>query len=102
MEYKMNQNAIDMVVDIHKRLKLTKVAIYQLSELADQGTKEMLKERGYDLDSMTREELYQNEAEIRSAIWYEVMGTFDWFRCDIDPDCCNRKDYEPLQVEVMS
>ena len=42
MEYKMNQNAIDMVVDIHKRLKLTKVAIYQLSELADQGTKEML------------------------------------------------------------
>jgi hypothetical protein len=102
MDYKMNQNAIDMVVDIHKRLKLTKVAIYQLSELADQGTKEMLEERGYHLDWMTRDELYQNEADIRSAIWHDTMSTFDWFRCDIDPDCCNRKDYEPLKVEVMS
>jgi len=101
-EYKMNQNAIDELAKIHRRLKLLNSDIHFIKRYADEGVKSLLKDlNGIELDAMGWKELYEKEQEIRDTIRFNTMSDFDWFRCDVDANCCNRSDYEPLKVEVV-
>lgn len=103
MEYKMNQNAIDELVEIQKRFKLLSWTIESIRQNADEDIKSTLKEvHQLDLDAMSLDELNEKEEEIRSTIRFEAMSRLDWLRCDVDATCCNRSDYEPLKVEVVA
>ena len=101
MEYKMNQNAIDELVHIHKYLKWSEADGHWLKLNGTEEVKSFLKGRDLDLDAMNWEQLYENEKEIRRALRWEATSRFDWFRCDVDANCCNRSEYEPLKVEVV-
>ena len=102
MNYKMNQNAIDELVAIHNRLKLLSYTMASIKQNASKEIKLALKNvHSLDIDSMNWSELYENEEAIRDRIMHEAMARLDWFRCDVDANCCNRSDYEPLKVEVV-
>ena len=98
----MNQNAIDELVHIHKFIKWSEQQAHWLKLNGTEEVKSFLKSRNFDLDAMNHKELYEKEEEIRGMLRWEATSRFDWFRCDIDANCCNRTDYEPLKVEVVA
>lgn len=99
--YKMNQEAINELVQIHEVFKMMIWPVETILERLDEGVLLTLTEiHEFNLDEIKE---YSEEADrLRRVLRGMAQNRFDHFRCDIDESCCNRIEYEPLDVEVVA
>jgi len=102
-KYKMNQEAIDELSTINKLFRMCaywpiETIIEKLPEVSPNTYWQLEEVHGFNFKEMSREENHR----LIDVLRFIAQDRFDHFRCDVDAECCNRIEHEPLDVEVVA